>query len=285
MTRLARLITGIETRLDGSPLIVMLDVDGTLAPIVPRPEDARVPEDTRAVLAALASLSGVTVALVSGRAVDDTMRIARVPRAWVVGNHGFEVRSPDGRFSVRDEVVPYEGVVADAARSLDTIAREVEGAIVENKRWTLSIHYRLVDPAAVPALLAHAKEIARSTGLRVTEGKKIMELRSPVPIDKGTATLALAEEMGALTGDASAMFAGDDLTDEDAFRALRSRKPDAVTARILENADDSGRATTDAEFVLESPEVLRKLLEWLAARRRGLDGIQGAAPSGVSLTS
>lgn len=274
MSQLARFVAGIGTRLDGDPLVVMLDVDGTLAPIVPRPADARVPADTRAVLDALAGMPRVAVALVSGRSAEDTMRVAPVSKAWVVGNHGFEVRSPDGQVKTNNEAVPYEHAVADAASWLEPITRATEGAILENKRWTLSLHYRLVSPHEVEQLLARAREVALAAGLRVTEGKKIVELRPPVEIDKGTAALALAEELGAVNANASAMFAGDDRTDEDAFRALRLRKPDAITARILGAGDEEAAGSTNAEFALASPAELREFLRWLLKHRR--DGRFGA---------
>lgn len=269
MTTLAGVLAGIGARLDGTPLAVMLDVDGTLAPIVPRYQDARVPDDTRAVLEELTSLPGVTVALVSGRAAEDTMRIAGVRNAWVVGNHGFEVRSPDGQLTANEAVVPYAEAIATAAATLDEAARAVDGATLENKRWTLSLHYRLVADAAVPALVSRAEAAARSGGLRITQGKRIVELRPPVAVDKGTASLALAERLGALGAAASLMFAGDDRTDEDAFRALRGRKRDTVTIRIHGDAGDDVVVKTDAEFALGTIEELRELLGWLAQRRRG----------------
>src|SRR5687768_5279544 len=113
----------------------MLDVDGTLAPIVARPEDARVPRETREVLGSLASLPGVTIALVSGRAADDTMRVAGIAGAWIVGNHGFEVRSPDGRTIANSQAIPFEARIAEAAGQLAHAARRIDGVIVENKRW------------------------------------------------------------------------------------------------------------------------------------------------------
>jgi alpha,alpha-trehalase len=144
--------------------------------------------------------------------------------------------------------------------------RAVPGAIVEDKRWTLSLHYRLVEAGAVPGLVAHAREVADATGLRVTEGKKIVELRPPITVDKGTAAVAFAERDGALRDDASALYAGDDRTDEDAFRQLRERSSRAVTVRIL-GTDDRSEERTHAEFALASPDELRQVLEWLAARR------------------
>lgn len=259
-------VAAIGDRLDGSPLAVLLDVDGTLAPIAPRPADAHVPAAMREALRRVIDLPGVALALVSGRSVEDAWRVAGIAGAWVIGNHGFELRTPDGQASALADVRPYESAVAEAARLL-TSGPAVPGALLENKRWTLSLHYRLVDPQQAPALIAHARGVAADLGLRVTEGKKVVELRPPLDVNKGTASVALAQQLGALAHNASAVYAGDDRTDEDAFRALRSHGPRPVTARVMAGGEDRAHEPTDAEFSLASPDELRLLLEWLAARR------------------
>ena len=261
-------VRSVGTRLDGSPLALMLDIDGTLSPIVPRPEHAIVPAATRDTLRELVALPGVVVALVSGRSAADSWRLAGLAGAWVIGNHGLELRDPDGKLTTSQDVRPFEAVITEAARALGPIERTVPGAIVENKRWTLSLHYRLVDPSATPALMERAGEVAREFGLRMMEGKKIIELRPPVDVNKGTATTALAERVGALRDGGSVMYAGDDRTDEDAFRALRARNRQAVTTRIDTSEADPSEMPTHAEFVLGSPDELRQVLEWLVARRR-----------------
>lgn len=190
-----------------------------------------------------------------------------VSGAWVIGNHGLELLTPDGILTVRPEVHEHEASVAEAARALAPLQQEVPGAIVENKRWSLSVHYRLSAARAVPMLERRAREIAQTFGLRVTEGKMIIELRPPVPLDKGTAALALAEQVASLDANASVFLAGDDQTDEDAFRALRRRLPHGVTARILSDTD-AADTPTDAEFILRSPDELRQVLEWLVTRRK-----------------
>ena len=263
-----RFVRVVGARLDGSPLAVMLDIDGTLAPIARRPEDAIVPAATRDMLRQLIALPATTVALVSGRSADDAWRVAGLAGAWVVGNHGLELRDPDGPITTPHDVAPFEKAIAEAVRRLSSIERTVAGAIVENKRWGLSIHYRLVEPDAVPALIERSHDVARELGLRVTRGKKIIELRPPVDVNKGTATTALAERIGAFRDGASVMYAGDDRTDEDAFRALRTRDRRAVTARIDTSEADLGETPTNAEFVLRSPDELRQVLEWLVARRK-----------------
>jgi len=263
-----RFVAAIGSRLDGSPLAVMLDIDGTLAPIAPTPDAAVVPPETRDAVRQLVEMSGVHVALVTGRSVADALRMIRVEGAWIVGNHGLELRTADGDVSTVDEARAYENAIATASSALAPLARSAPGALVENKRWTLSLHYRLVDDAEAPDLIAHARDLARHLGLRVTEGKKIIELRPPIDVNKGTASVALAERLGALGVNGSILYAGDDQTDEDAFRLLRGRASHAVTARIMDAAADTRvPADTKAEFVFASPSELRRVLEWLIGRR------------------
>ena len=256
----------LERRLSGTPLLVLLDVDGTLAPIAPRPEEAAVPPETRRAVAALASRPGTHVALVSGRSAADARRLVAVSSVHAIGNHGCEVMGPDGDVVVDPAVAPYRDALALVARALEPLLAEVPGVLLEDKVWTLSVHYRLADPGIVPRLRGVVADVAARHGLPITEGKKVLEVRPPVTVDKGTAVLALAERIGALGDGASLLYAGDDTTDEDAFRRLRARTPRAVTVRVA--AGGSAPATA-AEFVVRDPAEMRELLEWVGALRRG----------------
>lgn len=260
----------------------MLDVDGTLAPIAPRPEEAAVPVDTRRVVAALAALPDVRVVLVSGRAAADARRMVGVANVWVIGNHGFEAVSPDGGEMEQPELEPWRSAIARAARRIAPLVAPVPGVLLEDKGWTLSVHYRLADPKVVPRLIESVERAAEPLGLRVSRGKMVVEVRPDVRVDKGTAVLRLAAELGALPGkengaveeddgDVSAtgsggstLFVGDDRTDEDAFRALRSRSSRVVTVRVTHGE----HIATAAEFSVEDPAAVRKLLEWLLERSR-----------------
>ncbi|HEY4216624.1 MAG TPA: trehalose-phosphatase [Gemmatimonadaceae bacterium] len=253
----------LARRLCGRPLVLLLDVDGTLAPIAPRPEYAVVPLETRAVLTELTALPFAHVILVSGRAADDARRLVGVDDLWVIGNHGFEIARPNEPPTSDDRVQPYLDSVAAAVERSRAIAQTDPGIIVEDKRSTLSVHYRLAHPRVVPELTASVENVARELGLRVTFGKEVLELRPPVDVDKGTASVALANELGALRSGASLLCAGDDRTDEDAFRALRAAQPACVTVRVgavtnetAQNAD----LMTLAEFRVADTDEMRELL-------------------------
>jgi trehalose-phosphatase len=249
----------VAPRLSGTPFVLLLDVDGTLAPIAPHPADATVPPSTHDTLHTLARTEGVIVGLVSGRPAEEVRRLVPISPVWIIGNHGAEVVAPDGHGTVEPRVSAYEAVVAAARAEL-----EASGVAVENKRWTLTVHYRNADPEIVPALREKVSRVATTHGLATIAGKKVIELRPPVAVNKGTAVLALAERVGGFEPGASVLYAGDDATDEDAFLALRSRAPRAVTIHVA----GEGSPETFAEYIVSDPREMGGLLAWLVECRR-----------------
>jgi trehalose 6-phosphate phosphatase len=180
----------------------------------------------------------------------------------VVGNHGAEVVSPDGVVEIHPEVAAFGHAVAAAHAELASELRPLPGVLVEDKRWSLSIHTRLADRAAVPTVREAVERAARAHGLRVLPGKEIYELRAPVGVHKGTAVWSLAERLGATGRDASVMFAGDDVTDEDAFLLLRERAAHALTIRV-----SAVPASSAAEFAVPDTEAVRQVIEQLVGLR------------------
>jgi trehalose-phosphatase len=255
----------LSNRLSGTPLVLLLDIDGTLAPIAGRPSDAALPEPTRRVIDDLARTPGVQVVAVSGRSAQDSRRLIHLDDTWIIGNHGIEVAPPMGPPVPRDEVAPFGASVAEASARAFAFARDIPGVIVEDKHWTLSVHYRLADRDIVPGLTEEISAIARELGLRLTTGKEVLELRPPIDINKGTAAVELAAQLHALDGDASLLCAGDDRTDEDMFRAVRKAQPRCVTVRV---GDDRLTSDTSAEFSVPDPDAMRVLLELLLIQRR-----------------
>ena len=261
---LGALAAALRERLGGAPLLTLLDVDGTLAPIVDHPEHAAVPAATRCVLERLVRRPRTHVAVVSGRAAADAARVVGVPGVWVIGNHGAERVDPEGRAAVDPLVAPFADAVATAGRELGPAVARTPGAELEDKRWTMTLHFRRVaDPAAVDVLRAAARAAAGAHGLELREGKKVLELRPPVRVDKGVASLRLAADLGALAPAASLFYAGDDTTDEDAFRALRDADPRAVTVRVAPGVDAVAPMPTAAEFTVPDVGALRGVLALL----------------------
>ena len=248
-----------------SPLLLLFDIDGTLAPIAPRPQDAAVPEPARRALARLAALPGVRVGLVTGRSADDGARMVRVPGLWVIGNHGVETVDPDGTRHIDPAALEYAEPLARAADALAPLVAATPGTLLEDKRWSLSLHYRLA-PAAESRLRQAAEHVASREGLRLGEGRAVLELRIPAEVDKGTAVVTLARRLGAGAPGSAVLFAGDDRTDEDAFRRLAAL-PGAVTVRV--GAPD---VATHARRRVDAPADVHALLETLLALRAERNG-------------
>ena len=178
---------------------VLLDVDGTLAPIVARPQDAYVPEETRGELARLAGRYAL-VACVSGRPRSEVERMVGVAGVAVVGEHGLELAP---------EAAAWADRVAEFARGVDWPA--------ERKPLSVSFHFRRADDQeAARAYLTRVADAAEAEGLVPRWGRMVLEVRPPVAADKGTAVRTLVTRAGVRR----ALYAGDDRTDLDAFHGL-----------------------------------------------------------------
>lgn len=216
---------------------IVLDVDGTLAPIVSRPEQASVPEETRRELERLAGRYAL-VACVSGRTGDDARRLVGVDGLRYVGSHGLELAPDAARWS----------------EEIHRFASSVDWP-VEDKGLTVSFHYReAADEDAALEYLQEVAERARAAGLVPRFGRKVLELRPPVKADKGTAVTTLLEEAKLRR----ALYAGDDTTDLDAFRALDELD---VGVRIAVSSDEAPQELVDAaDVVVSSPAELLMVL-------------------------
>lgn len=220
---------------------ILLDVDGTLAPIVERPEDACVPGRTREILAGLVARYRL-VGCISGRPAADAARIVGDEGIRYVGEHGLEL-VPD----------------ADAwAERLAAFANESTWPHEEGKRLSLSFHYRQAsDEAVARAELERVAEQAVAEGLSVRWGRKVLEIRPPVDADKGTAVRHLLAESAA----DRALYAGDDATDVDAFAALDGLE---VGVRVAVRSDEAPpELLARADLVVEDPDALADLLSRL----------------------
>jgi len=228
---------------------VFLDYDGTLTPIVARPELAVLDPATRTAVARLAERC--PVAVVSGRDLDDVRALVGIDSLVYAGSHGYDMRGPGLRTQIGVEYVP----ALDAAEA-DLRARlaGTPGVLVERKRFAIAVHTRQADPAAKPGVAEVVRAVVSGHAeLRLTGGKEIHELRPNLPWDKGRAVLALIDALG--VGDAVPLYLGDDETDEDAFRALEGR---GIGVRVM---DTSG--ATAAGWRLHDTGEVRAFLERL----------------------
>ncbi|HEX5724932.1 MAG TPA: trehalose-phosphatase [Longimicrobiaceae bacterium] len=243
-------------------LVLLLDFDGTLAPIVDRPEEAAMPPATRRALERLRALPGVEAAVVSGRGLADVRERAAIPGIAYAGNHGMEIHGP-GVERVHPEAAAARPVLAAAARALERVVADVPGAWVEDKVLTLSVHFRLAPREHVGALTQAVAGTAALLGLRMTTGKEVLEVRPPVDWDKGRAVLFLLEQMRPPAG-APALYLGDDRTDEDAFRAVRAWGPSGEGVLVA----DPVPPDTAAASYLRDPAEVGALFDALAEIRK-----------------
>jgi trehalose-phosphatase len=209
-------------RFSRTPPVVFLDYDGTLTPIVSRPEDARLSEEMRTLLARLGEL--VTVAIVSGRDRKDVETLVGVVDLVYAGSHGFDISGPNGLHLEHDVGVAALPELDQAERALEERLAPIAGAQVERKRFSIAVHYRNVAAPDVGRVEQAVDEVHRGHHrLRRTGGKKVFELRPDVDWDKGKAVFWILERLGRDSPDVLPVYVGDDLTDEDVFRALRGR--------------------------------------------------------------
>lgn len=230
-------------RLAEDPLrsAILLDVDGTLAPIVARPADARVPDRTRVALVSLAARYRL-VACLSGRPSADAARVVGVDGIRYVGEHGLELEPQAEAWAAR----------------LAAFARSVTWASEPGKRLSLAFHYREApDPAQAEGELRGVAARAEAEGLRVRWGRRVLEVRPPLDADKGTAVARLIREASVTHG----LYAGDDTTDVDGFRGLEGLE---VAIRIAVASSEAPPALLDAaDLVLDGPAAVAELLERL----------------------
>ncbi len=195
---------------------VITDIDGTIAPIAATPGAARVDEGARHALMRLIPRLTLVAAL-TGRRAEDGAGVVGIPALPVVGNHGMETLA-GGALAADADAAPYAPHVHRVIEEL-RVAPLPPGTILEDKGPTASVHYRLAPNQrdARAALFALLEPLAAAEGLWLTEGRALIEIRPPVPINKGSALRRLC---AAYALDSVVMF-GDDLTDVDAFDALR----------------------------------------------------------------
>jgi len=219
---------------------VMLDVDGTLAPIVARPDLAAVPEGTRAEVSRLASRYAL-VACVSGRTAEEAERLVGVDGVVYIGVHGLEL-APEAA-AWRETLRPF------AAEPWPWL---------EDKGLTVALHWREApDEEEAERTLQAVAARAEAAGLEARWGRKVLELRPPVAADKGTAVRFLLEERGLRR----ALYAGDDTTDLDAFRGLEGLEVGVRVAIVSPESPPELREAADV--VVASPEELVELLRTL----------------------
>ncbi|HSR72135.1 MAG TPA: trehalose-phosphatase, partial [Kiloniellales bacterium] len=242
----------------GRKLAVFLDYDGTLTPIVEDYTKAVMPAEMRSTVARLAQ--GVPLAIISGRDLVNLRELVRIDSAYYAGSHGFDLAGPGGwheRVGEGERFIPELDTAESALR--ERLA-EVPGHAVERKAFAIAVHYRRAAERDVPRIEAVVDEVvAASETLRKGYGKKVFQVQPDTNWDKGHAVVWLLDHLGLGGPDVLPLYIGDDLTDEDAFRALSGRGIGIVLR--------DGDRNTSADYALDDPEDVQRFLEVLIAIR------------------
>ncbi|XP_062215455.1 probable trehalose-phosphate phosphatase 9 [Phragmites australis] len=254
----------------GKQIAVFLDYDGTLSPIVEDPDRAVMTDEMRD------AVRGVAVhfptAIVSGRCRDKVFGFVRLVELYYAGSHGMDIGGPTADSNLHTAPDKAKSVLCQPASEFLPMIEEVCGALVakvesipgakvENNKFCLSVHFRCVDEKRWGALAEQVRSVLKDyPKLRLTQGRKVLEVRPMIKWDKGKALEFLLESLGyAERADAFPIYIGDDRTDEDAFKVLRSR---GQGAGILVSKFPK---ETSASFSLREPaevrEFLRKLVD------------------------
>lgn len=248
--------SGFTRKVNYRTPVLFLDYDGTLTPIVERPENAVISKEMQDVLRKCADK--FTVAAVSGRDMDDLKNKVGIDSLIYAGSHGFRISGPGGlykEYEKTSEIIPLldqvENILGHEFSQLD------KGVQIDRKRYAIGIHYRNAKEENVDEIISRVDEIIRKySGLKKGEGKKIVEIKPNIDWHKGKAVLWILEKLGLQnTNKYVPIYIGDDVTDEDAFESIKE-----FGIGILVGSHGKSTAAT---FRLKNVYQVRKFLEKL----------------------
>ncbi|WOL09421.1 putative trehalose-phosphate phosphatase 6 [Canna indica] len=253
----------------GKQIVMFLDYDGTLSPIVEDPDRAFMSDEMREAVRDLAS--HFPTAIVSGRCREKVSSFVKLSELYYAGSHGMDIKGPNDEhkhaktrtkavlFQPASEFLP---MIDEVYKSLVETTKSIPGSRVENNKFCLSVHFRCVDEKKWSSLADKVRSVLKDyPKLRLTHGRKVLEIRPTIKWDKGKALEFLLESLGFDDrNDVLPLYIGDDRTDEDAFKVLRDRRQGfgILVSKIAKE--------TNASFSLREPtevlRFLRRLVEW-----------------------
>ncbi|QHN92753.1 probable trehalose-phosphate phosphatase H isoform X1 [Arachis ipaensis] len=255
----------------GKQVVVFLDYDGTLSPIVADPEKAFMTKKMRAILKDIARL--FPTAIVTGRCIDKVYDFVRLGEVYYAGSHGMDIKGPTKSrnhqkgnnnealvlFQPASQFLP---MINEVYKILVEKMKAIPGAKVENNKFCLSVHFRCVEEKCWSALAEQVNSVLKEyPKLKLTHGRKVIEIRPTIKWDKGKAIEFLLESLGyANSTSVFPIYIGDDTTDEDAFKVLRS-KGQGIGILVSQIQKE-----TNAIYTLHDPlevgQFLRRLADW-----------------------
>ncbi|XP_021284012.1 probable trehalose-phosphate phosphatase D [Herrania umbratica] len=252
----------------GKQIVMFLDYDGTLSPIVEDPDQAFMPREMRAALRDVARY--FPTAIVTGRCRDKVYSFVKLAGLYYAGSHGMDIKGPSKSckykkgnqgvlFQPASEFLP---MIDEVYKALVEKTKSIPGAKVENNKFCVSVHFRCVDEKSWAALAEQVRSVLNEyPKLKLTQGRLVLEIRPTIKWDKGRALEFLLEALGyANSNDVLPVYIGDDRTDEDAFKVLRDRGQGfgILVSKVPKE--------TDAFYSLQEPsevkEFLRRLVDW-----------------------
>ncbi|MCK5259488.1 MAG: trehalose-phosphatase [Candidatus Omnitrophica bacterium] len=244
----------LQRQLAQKDVFVFLDYDGTLTPIVDTPDMAVLSREMRETVRRLSRNHKVSI--VSGRTTDDVRGKVQVDGIFYAGSHGFEIVDPEGKVEISEKAQATRHVIDEVHEKLSARLKDVQGALVENVKYTISAHYRLVSDEDFPKVEREVENILREyPGLYKTSGKKVFEIRPKIDWHKGKAVEWILNVVGYHPEEHRAIYIGDDVTDEDAFAALEGK---GFGILVAEEPRES-----KAAYVIKNTQDVKKVLEIL----------------------
>jgi len=242
-----------------SKLALLLDYDGTLAPIAPTPELAVLPKETKKLLLRLSNMPDVHIGIISGRSIDNIKEMVGIEGLTYAGNHGLQIEHPDGTKFVYPISEDYQKKLDHLKELLRGSAEH--GAWLEDKGTGLTYHYRKVEEQYEAGVIAKARECFKEADLAPFPSHKAFEARPPVQWNKGRAAIYILRTLFGVDwcDRISTIFAGDDATDEDAMGALQGM---AITFRVTAHQN----VRTLANYRLPSTDAVFTMLKWIERR-------------------
>lgn len=251
----------IKERLFEKHIFIFLDFDGTLTPIVETPGKACLSKKVKEILEALLESQNIGVAFISGRSLEDIKNKIAIQNAIYAGNYGLEIEGPKIKYkSLVSE--NYRPIIQRIKNELEKKIVSIPGAFVEDKGLTLSLHYRLVNKKQIPEIktIFHETLITHIAGgkIKTKSGKRVLEIMPPVEWDKGKVVLWLLAraQFGLAEKEILPVYFGDDVSDEDAFKALRNKGINVFVGKTKNSS---------AQYYVNNPnetvEFLKKIKE------------------------
>ena len=250
----------IRLRIKNRKAAMFLDYDGTLTPIVDDPECAFLSDSMRQSLVELADL--LPVFILSGRDLPDVQRLVGLRNIYYAGSHGFDIAGPEGMKFAHEKGTAFLPTLDIAERELKENLDPTEGAWVERKKFSIAVHYRKVAESKIKSVKEAAENVVGlHQDLRLSGGKKIFELQPKIDWNKGKALLWLLGELDLDKENVLPFYIGDDVTDEDGFRALKDR---GIGVVVMDHP-----RPTEALYRLDDPGQVERFLKMIISAQRG----------------